>query len=548
MTLAPAAASTAVQPPRLADVDLIGDDHALRDAMEAFGAGALIPEAEAFGELAGSTELLDAGFAANENPPRHVPYDRSGERADEIEFHPSWHRVLGVAVEGGVAGGVWHDARPGAHVARAAKFIAIAQAEAGVTCPIAMTSSSIPALRLAEPEVAERWETLATSTTYDPRSVAAGGKAGGLIGMALTERSGGSDVRRSTTTAHPDGEGRWLVNGEKWFVSAVQSDAVFVLAQTGGGLSCLLVPCRDESGARNGMRIDRLKSKLGNRSNPTAEVLFEDAVGHLVGEQGRGVRAIMAMIGGTRLDCVLGSTGVMRLGTTEAIHWSTHREVFGRRLVDQPAMTAVLADLALESEAAEWAGLRLARAVEDQANGDAHAAAFRRLALPALKYWVCKRAPMHLAEALECLGGFGYIEDSRLPRAYREAPLMSVWEGSGNVQALDVLRALQNDPECAEAVLAELATAAGANARLDAITAALKDDLAGGAAGIGETRAREVTGRIARALQAVQLLKFAPEYVADAFCQTRLGYDSGVFGALPAGVDAAAIVARAGAR
>lgn len=548
MTLAPAAASTAVQPPRLADVDLIGGDHALRDAMEAFGAGALIAEAEAFGTLAGSTELLDAGFAANENPPRHVPYDRSGERTDEIEFHPSWHRVLGAAVEGGVAGGVWHDARPGAHVARAAKFIAIAQAEAGVTCPIAMTSSSIPALRLADPEVAERWETLATSTTYDPRSVAPAGKGGGLIGMALTERAGGSDVRRSTTTARLDSDGRWRVNGEKWFVSAVQSDALFVLAQTGDGLSCLLVPSRDESGARNGMRINRLKDKVGNRSNPTAEVLFEDAVGHLVGEQGRGVRAIMAMIGGTRLDCVLGSTGVMRLGTTEAIHWSTHREVFGRRLVDQPAMTAVLADLALESEAAEWAGLRLARAVEDQANGDAHAAAFRRLALPALKYWVCKRAPMHLGEALECLGGFGYIEESRLPRAYREAPLMSVWEGSGNVQALDVLRALQNDPECAEAVLAELASAAGANSRLDAVTLALKDDLAGGAAGIGEPRAREVTGRIARALQAVQLLKFAPDHVAEAFCLTRLGYDSGVFGALPDGVDAAAIVARAAAQ
>lgn len=535
------------QPPRLADVDLIGGDRALVDAMQAYGAGELVAEAEKFGALAGSTELLDAGFAANEHPPEHVPYNRSGERTDEIAFHPAWHRILGVAVEGGVAGGVWHDPRPGAHVARAAKFIAIAEAEAGVNCPIAMTSSSIPALRLTEPDVAERWETLATSTTYDPRSVAPSGKAGGLIGMALTERAGGSDVRRSTTTAHRDADGTWRVNGEKWFVSAVQSDALFVLAQTGDGLSCLLVPCRDESGARNGMRIDRLKNKLGNRSNPTAEVVFDNAVGHLVGEQGRGVRAIMAMIGGTRLDCVLGSAGVMRLGTTEAIHWSQHREVFGRRLVDQPAMTAVLADLALESEAAEWMGLRLAKAVEDQSAGDAGAAAFRRLALPALKYWVCKRAPMHLGEALECLGGYGYIEESRLPRAYREAPLMSVWEGSGNVQALDVLRALQTDPECADAVLAELATASGDNRLLDAATAALKADLANGAAGIGEARAREVTGRIAHALQATQLVKFAPAAVADAFCATRLGNLGGAFGALPAGVDAEAIVARASA-
>ena len=535
------------QPPRLADVDLIGGDRALIDAMQAYGAGELVAEAEKFGAIAGSAELLDAGFAANEHPPEHIPYNRSGERTDEIAFHPAWHRILGVAVEGGVAGGVWHDPRPGAHVARAAKFIAIAEAEAGVNCPIAMTSSSIPALRLAEPDVAERWEALATSTTYDPRSIAPSGKAGGLVGMALTERAGGSDVRRSTTTAHRDADGTWRVNGEKWFVSATQSDALFVLAQTGDGLSCLLVPCRDESGARNGMRIDRLKNKLGNRSNPTAEVVFENAVGHLVGEQGRGVRAIMAMIGGTRLDCVLGSAGVMRIGTTEAIHWSQHREVFGRRLVDQPAMTAVLADLALESEAAEWMGLRLAKAVEDQSAGDAGAAAFRRLALPALKYWVCKRAPMHLGEALECLGGYGYIEESRLPRAYREAPLMSVWEGSGNVQALDVLRALQTDPECADAVLTELATAAGANSLLDAATAALKADLANGAAGIGEARAREVTGRIAHALQATQLVKFAPAAVADAFCATRLANLGGAFGALPAGVDAEAIVARASA-
>lgn len=546
MTLAPAFTATDDQPPRLCDVDLVGGDHALRDAMDAYGAGALVEEAAAFGELAGSLEMLDAGFAANEHPPRHVPYDRSGSRTDDIAFHPAWHRVLGAAVEHGVAGGVWRDGRPGAHVARAAKFIAIAQAEAGVCCPIAMTSSSVPALRLAEPAVADQWERLATSTTYDPRVAPPDDKAGGLVGMALTERAGGSDVRRSTTTAVRDGEA-WRVNGEKWFVSAVQSDAVFVLAQTGDGLSCLLVPCRTETGDRNGMRIDRLKDKLGNRSNPTAEVFFDDAAAHLVGEQGRGVRAIMAMVGGTRLDCVLGSAGVMRLGTSVAIHWSQHRQAFGRRLIDQPAMSAVLADLALESEAATWAGLRLARAVEDQANGDAHAAAFRRLALPALKYWVCKRAPMHLGEALECLGGYGYIEESRLPRAYREAPLMSVWEGSGNVQALDVLRALQTDPECAEAVLVELAGVAGANRLLDAATASLKADLAGGAAGIGPARAREVTGRIARTVQAAQLLRFAPAEVSDAFCQTRLGDVAGAFGILPLGVDAEGIVTRAAA-
>jgi putative acyl-CoA dehydrogenase len=537
------------QPPRLADVDLVGSDLALVDALRAFGAAALEDEARAFGRIAGSAEMLDAGFAANEHPPEHVVYDRSGVRTDDIAFHPAGHRVLGAAVEAGVAGGMWADGRPGAHVARAAKFLAVAQAEAGVTCPIAMTSASVPALRLAAPEVAARWEALATSTTYDPRDLPAEAKAGGLVGMALTERRGGSDVRRSTTTATPAADGTWRVDGEKWFVSAVQSDALFVLAQTQDGLSCLLVPCRRADGSRNGMRVERLKDKLGNRSNPTAEVVFTDAEAHLIGEQGRGVRAIMAMIAGTRLDCVLGSAAVMRLGTSEAIHWARHRIAFGRRLVDQPAMRAVLADHALESEAATWAGLRLARAVEDQTSGDAHAAAFRRLALPALKYWVCKRAPMHLGESLECLGGFGYVEESRLPRAYREAPLMSVWEGSGNVQALDVLRALQTDPGCAEAVLAELAGAAGANRRLDAATRALESDLAGGAAGIGEARAREVTGRIARALQAAQLVRHAPEEVAEAFCATRLDESGGgAFGALPAGIDVEAIVTRATAR
>ena len=539
------AASTPDQPPRLADIDLVGSDRALVSAMRVHGAGALEDETRTFGRLAGSRSVMDAGFAANEHPPEHVPYDRSGVLRDDIAFHPGWHEVLGAAVEGGVAGGAWADDRPGAHVARAAKFIAIAQAEAGVTCPIAMTHSCVPALRL-NPDVAERWEPLVTSGDYDTRDLHSSEKRGALVGMALTERAGGSDVRRSTTVATPDGDGGWLVNGEKWFVSAVQSDALFVLAQTASGLSCLLVPCRNEDGSRNGMRIDRLKDKLGNRSNPTAEVVFTDARAQLVGEEGRGVRAIMAMISGTRLDCILGSTGVMRLGTSEAIHWARHRIAFGRRLIDQPAMTTVLADLALESEAATWASLRLAQAVEAQAAGDTHAGAFRRLALPALKYWVCKRAPMHLGESLECLGGYGYMEESRLPRAYREAPLMSVWEGSGNVQALDVLRALQTEPGCAEAVLDELDGAAGANHRLDAAAAGLRDDLRGGAAGIGEARARDVTGRIARAIQAVQLVRYAPPEIADAFCASRLDdAGGGAYGVLPAGVDVDAIVTRA---
>jgi putative acyl-CoA dehydrogenase len=379
---APSVAQPADQPPRLADVDLVGSDRALCDALGAYGAASHLDDALALGRRAGSAELLDAGFAANEHPPEHALYDRSGQRTDDIVFHPAWHQLMDAAVTAGISGGAWADGRPGAHVARAAGFIAIAQAEAGITCPLAMTHSCVPALRL-EPAVGETWEPLVTSGRYDARDLPASLKEGALVGMALTERGGGSDVRRSTTVAVPDGDA-WRVSGEKWFVSAVQSDALFVLAQTASGLSCLLVPCRREDGTRNGMRIDRLKDKLGNRSNPTAEVVFTDAHAQLVGEEGRGVRAIMAMIAGTRLDCVLGSAAVMRLGTSEAIHWCANRVAFGRRLVDQPAMTAVLADLALESEAAAWAGLRLARAVEDQQAGDEGAAAFRRLALAAL--------------------------------------------------------------------------------------------------------------------------------------------------------------------
>ncbi len=345
------------------------------------------------------------------------------------------------------------------------------------------------------------------------------------------------------TTATPAGDGAWIVDGAKWFVSAAQSDAFFVLAQTSGGLSLILVPRLGDDGALNGLRFDRLKDKLGNRSNPTAEVELEGARGVLVGEEGRGVRAIMAMIGGTRHDCVLGSTAVMRLGTAEAAHWASSRHAFGRELAAQPAMQAVLADLALESEAATAGALRLARANEQAHSGDAQAELLRRIAAPVLKYWTCKRAPQHAAEALECQGGFGYIEDSRLARAYREAPLMSVWEGSGNVQALDVLRALDREPEALAVLLDEIDAGRGGNARLDAEAAALRSDA--GAFG-GEASARLMAGRLARALQASLLVRGAPPAVADAFCATRLGDQSGrTFGELPAGLDLAAIVARA---
>ena len=534
-------AATQALPPARHGGNLLDEDLALIEGLRREGAAGFEDDCRAFGALADTPAVIRDGFLANDHPPELVRYDPDGERVDRLDFHPSWHRLMGLSVEHGIAGAPWADPRPGAHVARAAKFLMIAQAEAGITCPLAMTYSCVPALRLAETTAG--WESLVTSGIYDPAPGPAGAERGALIGMALTERSGGSDVQTSTTSAERDGADGWRVTGAKWFVSAAQSDAFFVLAQTGGGLSLLLVPRVAPDGSLNGLRFDRLKPKLGNRSNPTAEVELDNAHGVLVGDEGRGVRAIMAMIGGTRQDCVLGSTAVMRLGTAEAIHWAANRVAFGRRLVDQPAMQAVLADLALESEAATSCALRLARANEAAHRGDPDEAVFARLAAPVLKYWTCKRAPQHLGEALECQGGFGYIEESRLARAYREAPLMSVWEGSGNVQALDVLRALGRSPDALDAVLGEVALAEGASPILDAELEALRSARPDPA---DEGGARLLAGRLARAIQASLLVRHAPDAVADAFCATRLGPVPGrTFGELPPGVDVATIVARA---
>jgi putative acyl-CoA dehydrogenase len=530
-----------VLPPARGGGNLLDDDRALLDGLRRDGGAAFEEDCRAFGALADMPEVIRDGFDANDHPPQLVRYGPDGERADGLDFHPAWHRLMTLSVEHGVAGAPWADSRPGAHVARAAKFLMIAQAEAGITCPLAMTYSCVPALRLDGATAG--WEPLVTAGVYDPAPLPSERKRGALIGMALTERSGGSDVQGSTTTAEPDGSGGWRVSGAKWFVSAAQSDAFFVLAQTSGGLSLLLVPRVTPDGLLNGLRFDRLKPKLGNRSNPTAEVELEDAHGVLVGDEGRGVRAIMTMIGGTRHDCVLGSTAVMRLGTAEALHWATNRVAFGRPLAEQPAMRAVLADLALESEAATAGAMRLARANEAAHRGDGDESVFARLAAPVLKYWTCKRAPQHLGEALECQGGFGYIEESRLARAYREAPLMSVWEGSGNVQALDVLRALGRSPDALGAVLGEVALAEGGHRVLDAELDALRR-LRPDAA--DEAGARLLAGRLARAIQAALLVRHAPDAVADAFCVTRVGPAQGrTFGELPPGVDVEAIVERA---
>ena len=537
--LAPTVAQSPMPPERAGD-NVFLSDRPLLDAVRREGAEWAIEDLTRLGAIAGEPETIAWGFAANEHPPTHVPYDRSGRRVDEIELDAGWHRIMELAVREGIHGAPWADPRPGAHVARAAKFIVLAQVEAGFTCPIAMTYSSVPALRL-DSALSSFWVPLVTSRSYDPRKLAASDKCGALIGMALTERAGGSDVRGNTTVAVPSGNGDYEITGNKWFVSALMSDAFFVLAQAPQGLSLLLVPRHD-----NGVRIDRLKDKLGNRSNPTGEVDLLGARGTLVGEEGEGVRAIMTMIAGTRHDCVLGSTAVMRLGLAEALHWCEHRQAFGRPLAEHGAMTAVLADLALELEGHTAGALRLSRAIDDAARGDTDAALLRRIAAPALKFYTCKRAPMHVAESGECLGGLGYVEESRLARAYREAPLMSIWEGSGNVQALDLLRALRTQPACVDALDAELAMAAGTNARYDAAVALLRDLLS---AAHDDAHAREIATRTALCLQAAQLLRGAPAEVSDAFCATRLGGDgSAVIGMLPASVNTGALLQRAGAR
>ncbi|WP_320669390.1 acyl-CoA dehydrogenase family protein [Patulibacter defluvii] len=522
-------------PPRRAGGDLLAGDRPLLDALVREGAHAYLPDVHAAGRIFAAADAIDDGFTANEHPPTIAG-------PAEVGFDPAHHAIMRRAVEHGITGVPWVDARDGAHVARAAKFLLLAQVEAGSTCPMAMTYSCVPALRLS-PDVAAEWEPLVASGAYDPRELPAHEKDGALIGMALTEAAGGSDLSGLTTVARPLGGDRYAVDGVKWFVSAIQSDAFFVLARTENGISCLLVPRLRDDGTPNGFLITGLKDKLGNRSNPTAEVTLTAAEGRLVGDEGRGVAAIMAMIGGTRTDCVLGSTAVMRLGTAEAIHHGDHRHAFGRPLSEQPVMTSVLADLALESEAAVASALWLVRLAERSRAGDEGAELVRRIAAPALKYWVCKRAPIHAAEAIECQGGFGYVEDSRLARCYREAPLMSIWEGSGNVQTLDVLRAVERTPAVLEALLGELDAAAGGDRRLDARTAELRSLVADCERLAADPRG--LAARIALALQAAVLVRGAPFAIADAFCATRLERGApAVFGELPATVDAAAIVER----
>jgi putative acyl-CoA dehydrogenase len=528
-----ASTTRANQPPPLAGYDLYGENRPLVEAVAREGGGWADAELRALGTLLGG-EPLEWGRLANEHPPKLRTHDRFGERIDEVEFHPAWHELLRLGVEQGLHASPWRDPRPGAHVARAAAFATLAQVEAGVGCPLSMTFASVPALR-ADPELADEWLPLLTSIAYEPGLRPATDKAGATCGMAMTERQGGSDVRANEMRAQPLGDGEASLRGEKWFCSAPMSDAFLVLAQAPAGLTCYLVPRVLPDGTRNAFHIQRLKDKLGNRSNASAEIELADAWARRVGEEGRGIATIMEMVVHTRLDCVLGSLGLMRRAVAEATHHAAYRTAFGRRLIEQPLMTNVLADLCIDSEAATVLAFRLARGYDEDA------VPFRRLATAAAKYWVCKATPPLVAEALECIGGNGYVEESVLPRLFRESPLNSIWEGAGNVQALDVLRAVERQPESLEAVLAEIDAAAGGDARIDAAVAALRVDLAETADG---ANARRVVERLALCLAGGLLLR-AESPLADAFCATRLAGEGGrAYGTLPRSVDVAGIVER----
>lgn len=462
--------------PPLVGYDVFTSDHVLTSAVERHLAPALHDEVHgdltALGRACGSAQVQEWGAQANENPPRLRTHDRYGHRVDEVEFHPAWHRLLGKGVAAGLTA-AW--GRPCGHVRRAAAFLLWTQVDAGNLCPLSMTHAAVPALR-TDPELAAEWEPRLTSTVYDRDLRPAHLKAGALFGMGMTEKQGGSDVRANTTAARPLAQdGTYELTGHKWFCSAPMSDGFLVLAQAPDGLTCFLVPRVLEDGARNDFRLQRLKDKLGNRSNASAEVEFDGTWARRVGEEGRGVRTIIDMVAATRLDCVLGSAGLMRQAVAQAVHHCTHREAFGAKLVEKPLMRNVLADLAVESEAATTLALRLAAAYDD---GGEQERALLRIAVPAAKYWVTKRCAAVTVEAAECLGGNGYVEESGLPRLVREAPLNSIWEGAGNVQALDVLRVLRREPEALHAYLQEVGRARGADHRLDGAIKNLLTELA----------------------------------------------------------------------
>ncbi|MEV5159375.1 acyl-CoA dehydrogenase family protein [Streptomyces sp. NPDC053728] len=529
------------QPPPLTGHD-VAEDAVLLEGVDREGASWHTGDLHLLGRFAGGEEAQEWADQANRHEPVLRTHDRYGHRVDEVDFHPAYHRLMEKSVGAGLAGAAWADESPGAHVARAAGFMVMSTLEPGHLCPVSMTYAVVPALRHA-PDVAKAYEPLLTSRAYEAGLRTPTEKSGLLAGMGMTEKQGGTDVRANTTAATEAADGTWRLRGHKWFTSAPMNDLFLVLAQAPGGLSCFLVPRVLPDGSRNTFRIQRLKDKLGNRANASSEPEFDDTVAWLVGAEGRGVRTIIDMVTMTRLDCVLGSASGTRAALAQAAHHARHRSVFGAKLVDQPLMRNVLGDLSLESEAATTLALRLAGAADRAQRGDARERAFLRLATAVGKYWVCKRQPAAVAEALECLGGNGYDEASGMPRLYREAPLNGIWEGSGNVNALDMLRALAREPESFDAFRAEIEAASGADRRLDSAWQELRGELV--LTEDAPLRARRLIERAALVLQGSLLVRHAPAAVADAFCASRLGGDRGlVFGTLPPGTDFAGLLER----
>ncbi|QIS21416.1 acyl-CoA dehydrogenase family protein [Nocardia terpenica] len=514
----------------------------LLEALRREGGGWAEQEVIELGALAGSDEVQQWAVAAERNAPILRTHDRFGHRIDEVEYTGDYHRLMTVAIEHGLHGAPWADARAGAHVARAAKMWAWS-ADPGHLCPISMTYAAVPALRAA-PELAALYEPLLTSRSYDARVAAPLTKSGLTAGMSMTEKQGGSDVRAGTTAAVPGADGSYTLTGHKWFTSAPMCDLFLVLAQAPGGLSCFLLPKVLPDGTRNRMLLQRLKDKLGNRSNASAEIEYDGALAWRVGEEGRGVRTIIEMVNLTRLDCTLGGATLMRTGVAMAMHHITHRKAFGEYLIDQPLMRNVVADLAVEAEAATMVAMRMAGATDRASAGDEPEALLRRIGLAAAKYWVCKGAPKHAGEALECLGGNGYIEDFPMARLYREAPLAGIWEGSGNVSALDTLRAMATKPESVLTLFAELDKARGMDTRFDRYVDQLRDSIDD-----FDTiayRARSVAERITVAMQASLLLRHGHPAVTEVFCATRLdGRWGNAYGTLPTGLDLDPVIERA---
>ena len=535
-------------PPPIGDQDLWAGDAGLRHWAQVQGANWAQDRLASVGKAAGSMETFDLADLANRHVPELRAFDRYGMRIDQVAFHPAYHDLMRLAIEHEIPSFAWRHSGAGAQVAHAAMTYMFSQPEGGVMCPMAMTYAVIPSLR-GTPAIADEWLPRLLSTEYDRRDIPAGEKTGATIGMFMTEKQGGSDVRSNSTTATPLGErtgkaAQYLLTGHKFFCSAPMCDAFLVLAHAPGGLSCFLVPRWKPDGRRNHLFIQRLKDKLGNRSNASSEMEFLDTHAVMVGDEGRGVRTIIDMVQGNRIYCAMASAGLMRQALVQALHHTRHRSAFQKRLIDQPLMQNVLADLAVETEAALALGLRVARAIDEGLAGDADAAAFARLGTAVAKYWNCKRAPYAVFEAMECLGGPGYIEDTILPRLYREAPVNSIWEGSGNVVCLDVLRAIGREPAALSALWAELDAARGTDARLDAAIDRLKEML--GQAGGLEAQARSITELMSQTLAGALLVQHGTVEVAEAYCASRLGtVFSGAFGTLPAGTDLAAIISRA---